>query len=398
MWIGALGCMPGDGGANTRPDDAFERWTLGPPSARIGGIEAHGGAQFSGIRQVVATGDEAVFISDSKTAAVLMFDSQGTLIRQIGGPGMGPGEFRSISGIGSIDDTLWVIDGSRRLAHFFRHDGKYLSNRPVPGKQIALGKGASTTFRPKAVMPGGRMVGFLRVPEPPPDAPIPPASASVGILGLFDTLGVAGDTLRWLVQGFGDIVLDVHPAIYFPGPNHFESTPLWAVADNGSGIVVVERPIANDSASARYTVTKWDALGSQAFRTDIPFTPVAFPRALVDSIVDNFAADMAELKYLTIPAAKAILRDSIPAPAYFPPVSDVFFGSDGRIWIAREGLVTPPFDARRYDALDASGKPLGTLRLDRPGKIMAATERVVWVVEVDSDDVPTLVRYPILRP
>jgi len=69
----------------------------------------------------------------------------------------------------------------------------------------------------------------------------------------------------------------------------------------------------------------------------------------------------------------------------------------GRIWIAREGLVPPRFDARRYDLLDSTGRVVGTIKLARPGQLMAATAEAIWVVELESDDLPTLLRYPILR-
>ncbi len=78
-------------------------------------------------------------------------------------------------------------------------------------------------------------------------------------------------------------------------------------------------------------------------------------------------------------------------------MTDVIVGTDGRTWLAREGLIPPPFTARRYDALDTTGQPAGTLQLVRPGKIMAATSDAVWVVEHDADDVPTLLRYPIIK-
>lgn len=94
---------------------------------------------------------------------------------------------------------------------------------------------------------------------------------------------------------------------------------------------------------------------------------------------------------------KTFVRDSLDAPGFFPPVTEVIIGTDGRIWLAREGLIPPPPIARRYDVLDAGGRPAGMLTLERPGRIMAATSDAVWIVETDADDVPTLLRYPIVR-
>jgi hypothetical protein len=55
------------------------------------------------------------------------------------------------------------------------------------------------------------------------------------------------------------------------------------------------------------------------------------------------------------------------------------------------------YAARHYDVLNAQGKPAGKVLLDSPGTIVAATERAVWILEIDQDDVPTVVRYPVLR-
>jgi hypothetical protein len=184
--------------------------------------------------------------------------------------------------------------------------------------------------------------------------------------------------------------------IYFPGPAHFETPPLWAVAGDGTAVVVVDRSPAADSATPRFRVTKWDARGTKVFSVDVPYTPVPVPPSVVDSLVDVYAADMK-----TVPSAvgnaAAIVRDSLAAPRYYPSVTDVVIGSDGRIWLAREGLVPPPFTARRYDVLDDDGSPEGTVTLQRPGRIMGATRDAIWVVELDADDVPTLLRYPIRR-
>ena len=55
------------------------------------------------------------------------------------------------------------------------------------------------------------------------------------------------------------------------------------------------------------------------------------------------------------------------------------------------------YEARRYDVLDAAGRPAGIVALDRPAQILAATSQAVWVVETDEDDVPTVIRYPLVK-
>jgi hypothetical protein len=209
---------------------------------------------------------------------------------------------------------------------------------------------------------------------------------------------VASDTISWLAQG--SVLFLIHMQargyLHFPGPNHFIETPLWNVAPNGSVIVAVDRGAPVTASPATYRVRAWNGRGASLFIVDVPFSPVPVEQRTVDSIIDVFADDMDEL-YASMDEARGIVRDSLKPPAFYPPVTDIVFGTDGAIWLAREGLATPPFDARRYDVIDAAGRPAGWLRLRRPGKIMAATATDVWVVELDADDVPTLLRYPVIR-
>jgi hypothetical protein len=92
-----------------------------------------------------------------------------------------------------------------------------------------------------------------------------------------------------------------------------------------------------------------------------------------------------------------MVRDTLRAPRFFPPAASVLIATDGSIWIARDGVNLAGFEPRRYDILDPTGKPAGTITLDRPGKLLAATATSVWIVETDADDVPTVLRLPILE-
>ncbi len=275
-------CSGRDGGSTTDPDAAFEQWTLGAPTVRIGGSESHGGAQLSAVKQVVPYGDDSVFVTDAEITSVLAFDGHGTLVRQIGRPGQGPGEFGFITAIGLVGDTLWVTDLRRRLIHFFTRDGAVRRATPMVRRTVRLRDGGTITVVPRAVIPGGMTVGFVPVTDSlPPGAPPAPPHGTVGILGYFDSLGVARDTLRWLADGGTLLVMFIGDNIYFPGPHHFDGKALWTVAGDGSSVAVADRPVADDSTSARYRITKWDDRGEQVFSTQIRYTPLPVPPALV---------------------------------------------------------------------------------------------------------------------
>jgi hypothetical protein len=79
-------------------------------------------------------------------------------------------------------------------------------------------------------------------------------------------------------------------------------------------------------------------------------------------------------------------------PDVFPPVEPgSFIGNDGRLWVRLRR--TP--EATRYLMLDASGRQTGTVSVPANVELRAADATHAWGVELDDNDVPSLVRYRI---
>jgi hypothetical protein len=393
-----LACGTGDDGANRAGGTRLAEWTLGESVVQLGGSAGTGPEVFSELRHVLLSPDASVYLVDSKTTGVLRFRDDGTFVNEIGRVGDGPGEFRWISDLGLRHDTLWVADSRNRRRQFFSPDGALAGSQPWKTWNVPTGPRQSRSVQPRGLF--REDLGLAHVPtlSPLPDAPSAPGHGTVGPLAFHDTSGIARDTIAWLAQGSELFLIDMQAKgyLHFPGPNHFIETPLWNVAPDGSLIAVVDRPAPKTAASAAYRVRVWSGRGEPRFTVDVQYEPVPVEQRTVDSIINVFADDMDEA-YASMDEALGIVRDSLRPPAFYPPVTDIVFATDGAIWLAREGLATPPFDARRYDVIDAAGRPAGWLRLRRPGKIMAATATDVWVVELDADDVPTLQRYPVIR-
>lgn len=69
--------------------------------------------------QIVMDEDGFFYVEDTYQSRVAVFDPDGRYVRDIGGPGGGPGEFERVSIIGLRDDILSVYDPSRyRLARY----------------------------------------------------------------------------------------------------------------------------------------------------------------------------------------------------------------------------------------------------------------------------------------
>jgi hypothetical protein len=361
----------------------------------VGGPDGDPAAELSIIDQVLAIGDDSVYVVDEKNESVLLFDARGRLMRRLGRRGAGPGEFGYGPGrIGRLGDTIWANDLRQRRANYFGTAGRPVATRPLPIRTVQINPNTRVSVTPTGRLAGGRMVAFLPMAFTEPrraNTPVAPPHGQVGPLAIIDTAGDVTQTLSVIVQASQEFVTEVGTSIFFPGQNYFADTPLWTVASDGSGVVLVDRVVG----APRYRVTRWDARGTRLFAVDVPYQPIPMPRSVVDSVIREFQVDMKQ-GGATFDIPK-LLRDSLHAPTTYVPVSDVIVGTDGSAWIARERRIVGPTIPLRYDIIDAKGRLIGSLTLPHPGKIAAATSHVIWIIEKDADDVPMIVRYPVHR-
>lgn len=69
--------------------------------------------------EISSRGFIVVHTLDAPRGGLALFDSTGRYLRRIGAPGQGPGEFGRVEGVGfGAGDSLWVVDGLRRLQIF----------------------------------------------------------------------------------------------------------------------------------------------------------------------------------------------------------------------------------------------------------------------------------------
>lgn len=75
----------------------------------------------------LATDGERIFVADSQAVVVRVYDFEGRHLKDIGGPGEGPGEFSAPKGVGiAANGQILVQDNSARKIHVFDTEGTYL--------------------------------------------------------------------------------------------------------------------------------------------------------------------------------------------------------------------------------------------------------------------------------
>ena len=302
---------------------------------------------FGAITSVTADADGRIYVGDRIGTTVRVFDAAGAFVRQLAGPGQGPGELsgRPIDIMVGHDDRLYMRDGTR-ITVFERRVGG-----PVPDFV------ASDTWRSPAgnnspsrrrlsrggryYDPGGR---WTRNEHPR------------FYFRLFHEGVLSGDTLE--VPPYAGLVahrpallrLGSGPdALMLPGLSKvpFSAVPVWAVTLDGT-------LLSSDGASS--TLFETDLAGDtlRMIRLPEPRVRTIPPGERADSLralerrIARVPGRLNQIEGLGLGVEERRLPDVPPA------VLGLHIGEDGSIWVERwppEGQDT----FRYYDVLDESG-------------------------------------------
>ena len=312
-------------------------------------------------------------------AAVLFPGPQIAIVRGADRPivfsrdGSGPGELRSPSAIGWIDDNLWVGDGVLGRVTLFTSSGTLVRSIPAPGSMM----GGPVLLRDGhvALVPLARATVEQQRPAPE------------RVLRV--SAGKVSDTLLTLMTQHRAFSVTM-PQGHMVGEQAFDDFPLLRAFPNGSGFVVVKRPIGRGK-SAEYSVQRFAVTGQLLFQRSFWFTPVPLAKQDVDAVVAKVVTDMGGSADPGLPAR---IEAALFRPSYFPPVNAVVPGQDGTLWIQRERTTTA---LGKWTLLSAKGSPVGDFLLPTTLQVRAGTATAVWGVETDADGVPSIVEYRVPR-
>ena len=184
------------------------------------------------------------------------------------------------------------------------------------------------------------------------------------------------------------------------GIQPLSDAPVVAPQRDGSGIWIVERPVAA-GRQGRFNLLKVNMAGDTVLRRAYTYAPRAVTRAQVDAILNDILPqslrsprpDMAPV-FQTRAAAEKAAREVMYLPKYHPPVTEAIPGSDGRLWLRREDLRQPNVE---WNVFSEKGTLVATFALPRKTVVRAAERNTLWAEEHDDMDVTYLVRYRLGR-
>lgn len=198
--------------------------------------------------------------------------------------------------------------------------------------------------------------------------------------------GADGDTLAIAplpagINGGAQLGEDVFVSLAFS--NH----PRYAVAADGQRAVIVMPEVLGEEVGT-FTATALDLAGDTAFHARYPFAAVPLTAAEAEAEIEaRVARDNAPDPYGSM--LRAGHRRQTVIPEVVPPFRSLMLGTDGSVWIEQQ----PRDGQRAYYALAANGAGLGRVLLPEHARVGAARQDRIWVLEADSMDVESVVRY-----
>lgn len=337
--------------------------------------------ELTAVKGVMLDSAARIYVLLPRDGEIRVFSPAGRFLRRIGRKGHGPGEFEWPLSFGWRGDTLWVRDSELGRITLFDREGK--THRTLTLRMPSLG-GTYVLGPPAALLADGSLLG---VGDAPSMFVVQGRITAVPMVHFGET-DERPRILRELslANSYGNVAPAANRAgIHFVQP--LSDAPLWDVAPDGSGIVVVDRPASSRPATAQYTVTVYDPSGAVRGERRIDYTPVPVSRAFRDSVVRRTLNPLGRPNF-------DYAGEAVYTPLFRPPVTAVVLTRDGRIWLRREF----GYDLHaEWDVLDSRLIPVARVRLPAEVEVFEATVNTVWGGGIDPDGVPYVIRFGLVR-
>jgi len=372
LWTGSIDTLASGQVFVTNTDQPL--WPAGSEwrvveDLRIGTLDHTGPDLFGRIMSLEVDSANRVYVLESQSQELRVFNADGTHLRTIGRRGHGPGEFAQALMVKlSPEGNIWVVDPENDRISVFDTAGTYLHSRRTLGGFVLMpwpgGFDDAGSYYTPVLIPaeGNAELPFWEALEKYDsrfeliDTIMPPRGPDRSET----TFSVRRDD-RYLGA-----------RIPFTPQFHWHLHPsgtIWAL-DGG-----------------RYRLVQLNADGDTLRTITREFEPYPVTSAELESAI-------AELDWFVQEGGK-IVRGKIPSSK--PPAEDFFFDDQGHIYVIR---VTTLEDAGKVlDVFDPDGRYLGEVRL--PFRIRPPYPVIrgstMWAVTTDTLEVPFVVRARIIE-
>ena len=371
-------------GVADSPDDFGGPW-LTEPEFEIGeGIGGNEEASFSLISSVrILEGGERVLVAEAASLRVTIWTPEGSLAREVGGPGEGPGEFSGTLFVESHREGFRTRDAQRYSS--FSNNGTLIETVPYPPRALSF---RGFPLWPEALLHDGSFLATPRVPpavlvgfggdEPIDFLPVYHVSAegddwTLETLAMLDTrnrhMFIRPQGTRFAERGFRV------PQYY----GDFDLT--WFDPDAGS-VVVLRR----NRGGGTVELMEIEVAGDTLWRRRVSPSPVTLDPGTLATFVDRVARQYAEQlgggeeRPAATEAIRAAIEEAIHVPDPLPGATSLFGSNSHEIWF--EGYQRRD-TLSLWHAIRRDGAGGRRVLLPSGFRAMDATDSHVWGVRRD---------------
>jgi hypothetical protein len=326
---------------------------------------------------LVEDGAGRLFVGQPRDGNVRVFAPDGSLVRQFGSFGEGPGEFsRMMLTMGLTEDQIYLTDLNHSDVEVFDLEGRHVRTQTYRDATA----GEPMAQPPVQLLPAGR--GIVS-----PGRDLIDGRQFVNLL--VDSAGVLIDTLfSYPTERIGislgtgeryDVVM-----VPFGGPQPFVASPsgefYWSV---------------EDESDAQYVLIKVTLEGDTLVRRTVSIQPVAIPEAVIDS-ARGAVLEEAERIVDNTSRAATLVDEKVSFPSHYRAALDARLNRDGGVWI--ELPPDPASQRQRWVLHSETGDPTAQVELPQDVDAALFSDDHVWTIERDEFEVPYLVRFRIAPP
>lgn len=338
-----------------------------------------------------------VLIPQEKEGSLREFDAGGKYVRTIGRRGSGPGEFQTISALGSFGDTVWVADNLARRITTFSPVGKpvgtAVENFPASTSLAGIMRGGALLFRGQiggaAFRSGVRSAPTVLV-DPKTKTPLLTRSLLTGSTTVMaqSTNGVSSTRNEIITRSFAQ-------------------DGLSAMSNDGQTLAVIDRRVIADG-NGGLSVDVYDARGQKKASVRIARTPTKSNVAFFDNRLNKWAENMAKFRrdmFKTAAAAREYIDKELKLPATYPLAGGLVVESENAIWIAEPYGATELFTLATlakdpgiiWERYDLKGVLQQRVRIPSAVDLKAVHNGMFWGVASAEDEVQMVVRLKVTQ-
>jgi RNA polymerase sigma factor (sigma-70 family) len=333
------------------------------------------------IGHVAVFANGTVAITQPRDTNLRFFSATGSPLATVGRAGSGTGEFKYMSQVGVVGDSLWVYDLGQKRVTFVSPGLRVLRTAHFPAPHI---RAADTVRFPRILMMlfhgvtgrGGFVAhAILR------DGGGQSRMVTVDSVGWVQSMTVpvpnaGGRDIVFVPSGNCKNCGWAKPVPFFAGP-------LVSMSPDALFFGTAISHIDTAPPSLLVTMVR-TATGDTVYSRAIPVRAEPIPPRILESARAEMLEDVYDLPKRTA------IKDHV-FPAFYPPAVALLVAPDGSAWIH----LHEPTSRWNYLVLDPKGSVRGMVTVRQGARVAAVRGNLVWVVEPGPDGREGLVRYRV---